>query len=57
MTSRYPISVRLTKDELDRLTLLAKERGTTRHDLLRQMVRAIAKLPTVKDILEIARDQ
>lgn len=48
---QHPISIRLTKEELDRLDQLAKDRGTTRHDLIRQVVRKLVKLPTTEDIL------
>ena len=49
---QHPISIRLTKEELDRLDRLAKDRGTTRHDLLRQIVRKLVKLPTTVDVLK-----
>jgi metal-responsive CopG/Arc/MetJ family transcriptional regulator len=37
--ARYPVAVRLTTDEIERLDELARERGTIRSEVLRDALR------------------
>ena len=37
--ARYPVAVRLTADEIERLDELARERGTLRSEVLRDALR------------------
>jgi predicted DNA-binding protein len=49
--------IRLTGQEKQLLDQLAKDRGTTKHNLLRQCVRVLVGLPTTIDVLEAVKDK